>query len=1011
MIDGKTGHNDARNPYPAALPSARRHYLTIVFSDLSNSTRIAGSVEAEDYADLLDALREAYQAVIPGHGGTIVQINGDGVLAIFGYPETSECDARKATEAALDLHAAVRNLSGSRFAAVGGLRLHTGIHSGLVLVHSGDEVRGRFELLGSATNIASRLSHAAKADEILVSEATLGPERAFFRTSERRYLDLKGKDRPIAAFQVIGRTPVTTRFAATVRSGLTPFIGRETELGALKRGLGEAMAGETRFIAIAAPAGVGKTRLAEELIGHAYAKGCQVHRGECEAGAEPLRPFREILKSIVGDALPPALDPELDAHRPALLHMLGLSPGVERPTAEAIGSAVGGFIGRLTRQVPLLLFIDDWQWADDASRQLMGALRNLGGRLLLLVTERTGPAEDKPIAGAEVLHLAPLSDMETGRTVMCLLPSADPFVVADVCASSGGNPLFIEELCHAVAYGGDEERPHSGTAWLDILIQSRFARLPEARAGLVRTAAVIGTVIPAWLLELTTGRGQEDEDVKRLADEDFIFPGEREGTFRFKHGITRDVIYDSVGLHERQALHLRIADVLRRRGAEVGEEEFIEPLAYHYGAGGDAAKTVHYAELAGNKAMAVSSLDRAQAQYRAALDALDRMPPSDEGAERWGRIAQRFGLAGVFDPSPDQLPVFRRAVERAHLHGDRAALAWAEYWLGYINYALGESARAIGHCERALDAAREVGDDRLAVQIRATLGQARAAACDYERALALLDEAIAVKDRHRTGARPPIGFAYSLACKGFALGDLGRFAEAYACFEEAMAAVRGAQHEVEGSVLCQRSAVCLWQGRMDDALVFAREAEQVSQRVKTLYLYAMSRALGGYARWVEDGAADAVQAIVEATHWLEASGRGQFISLNYGWLADVMVKGGRISEGRRYAARALLRGRKHDRLGEAMACRAMARAAAAGHGRQPAGYYLARAMDAAQVRGAPHEIAANRLCQAEIAPATGDRRGAISFLAQAQPTFAALGMQWHARQAEWLGAELGRPGR
>ena len=169
--------------------------------------------------------------------------------------------------------------------------------------------------------------------------------------------------------------------------------------------------------------------------------------------------------------------------------------------------------------------------------------------------------------------------------------------------------------------------------------------------------------------------------------------------------------------------------------AQLAEDEPVEALAYHFAGGGDAAATALYAELAGDKAMAVSALDRAQAHYRAALTALDRLPAEAGAAERWDRIAQSFGLAGVFDPSRDQLPIFERALERARARRDRTAAARAQYWLAYIYYGLGEPVIAIRYCERALAALRDAPDDPLAVQVRATLGQAKAAAGDYEAAL------------------------------------------------------------------------------------------------------------------------------------------------------------------------------------------------------------------------------------------------------------------------------------
>ena len=415
----------------------------------------------------------------------------------------------------------------------------------------------------------------------------------------------------------------------------------------------------------------------------------------------------------------------------------------------------------------------------------------------------------------------------------------------------------------------------------------------------------------------------------RLTEQDLIYPGEQRGTLRFKHGIARDVIYHSVGLHQRKALHKRIAETLKQQASSGLEEEFYEPLAYHYAASGQSAEAARYAELAGDKAMTASALDRAQIHYLAALQAIDLSEMSDDKYRRWMQIAQRLALACVFDPSREQLEVLRRAVDLAVGHHDVEATARAEYWTGYIYYALGESGQAVPHLEIALKHARSVGDARLAKQIGATLGQACAAACEYDKAIVLLDEAIDAKRKHRRSNRPAVGFAYTLACKASVLGDRGKFEEAYQCFDEALAAICGSGHEVEGSVLCWRSGVLLWQGRWEDARHSALGAQRVAERVKSHYLYAMSLSLGAYATWRREGVAASLQTIVDATSWLEGRERGLFISLNYGWLAEGMVAVKRWRAARRHAAYALTRGRSHDRIGEAMAFRAMARASAA----------------------------------------------------------------------------------
>lgn len=1016
--------------------SARRRYLTILFADLSDSARLAAAMEAEDYADLLARLRRAFDEVIPKHGGTIVQILGDGVLASFGYPEAREDDGRRATEAALDLHDLVRRLQPDfPLAAKHALRLHTGIHSGLVLLDEGDALSGRMRLFGNAVNIAARLSSAAETDQILVSQETLGAESHFFQTDAGHVVTLQGIADPVTALGIIGRAPVGTRFEARSKRGLTPFVGRRAELGTLMQNLNDTIAGKPRFVAMVAPAGLGKTRLAEEFLARAAALDCQIHRGYCESylSAEPMQPFLQMLRTLGGLnygmsaalaaeglqetllRIAPALIPGL----PVLLRALSLSlpapgeKGAARSAPENTASAMAKLFEALAAAKPVVLFIDDWQWADAATRQILGAIRGLDhcSILVLLATREPAPG-DIGLRDAQIVNLIPFSGEEADRTIAQLLPGWNTFTVAEIRDYAGGNPLFVEELCHSAAHDHPDRRSGralSGKAWLDKLIEARVERLPAPQIELVRTAAVIGNVIPIRVLESITGCGADHPLVLALAEQDLIYPGEQQGTLRFKHGIARDVIYESVGLRQRKAMHMQIAEALRQLVSSGLEEELYEPLAYHYAAGGQATEAARYAELAGDKAMAASALDRAQVQYLAALAAIDLIEPSASNYQRWMVIVHRLALASVFDPSWERVEVLLRAVDLAAAHDDRHARARAEYWVGSNLYALGESGQAIRHLDIALDCALCVDDAPLLTAIRATLGQACAAACDYDKAIMLLDEAVNVGHAHRSRSRPGMAFAYALACKASVLGDRGLFDEAEQCFDDALAGIRGAGHEVEGSILCLRSCVLLWQGRWDDARQCALDAQQVAERVKSLYLYAMSLSLGAHAAWTAYGSTASLQALADATSWLESRERGLFISLNHGWLAQGMAAAKQWQAARQHAARALSRGRRQDRIGEAMACRAMARASAAGQSRKPAQHYLTLAMDNALSRGSPHEMAVTQLCDAEIRAARGERAGTAALLDKAEAAFEAMKMAWHLGSARRLRRELETP--
>ncbi len=964
---------------PQRLESEPRRHLAILFTDLSDSTRLSGSMEAETYAELQDDVRLAFRDVVAKYRGTINQFQGDGLQALFGNPQATEHDGRRATEVALEVHERVRALR-AKYAPHGvpDLAVHSGIHAGLILARQGDEMAGRFEIFGPAPGIAKHLSDIAERDEILVSEETLGPGSHFFHTSERRLVSLKGREKPLAIHRILARTSLRTRFEAHAQRGLVPFIGRSAELRWLEEALERVGAQQPRFVAISAPAGVGKTRLAEEFLRRAAASNCTVSRGYCDSdlSAEPLQPFLQMLRSRFG----------------------------RRDAPEQTVAAVRDVFATAALTQPQVLFIDDWQWADDATRQVVYAIRDLP-KLPILLVAATRPLElgDAQLTAADLLELAPFTDAEADATIGQLLPSADPFVTNEIRRYAGGNPLFIEELCHSVAGAGPSaglDPVRGGSAWLETLIESRIARLPVEQGEILSAAAVIGNVVPTWLLESLTGCNGHHPLVQGLAVHDLLFPGESGATLRFKHGITRDVVYGAIGLQKRRAMHRDIAGLIRGRAEPGGEAEACEALACHYAGAAEFAEAARYADMAGDKAMAASSIDGAKTQYRAALHMLDRLPPAPEHYKAWRSIVRRLGLATVFDPSRGEVEVFALAVARARDHHDAAGLAYAEYWLAYVNYALGESRAAVEHCELALQSATAVGDERLIAQVRTTLGQALAAAGDYPGALNLLGDAATASRDRPTGARHSSSIAYSLACKASVLGDLGRFAQAHPCFEEALDALPWRGHEVEGSVLCWRSGVNLWQGRWQAAREDALAAHRIAARVKSLYLFATSRGLGAYAEWkLEPGRPQSLRDMADAASWLESRDKNLFVSLSYGWLAEAMGAEGRRAEARGYAACALRRSRKRDWIGAAMASRAMARLAAADRDWNAADRHLGMAEKVARTRDSAHEQACNELCRAEIAHARGSRLIALACVERAMEAFESMRMQWHLAQA------------
>lgn len=998
--------------------AARRRYLTVLFADLCDSTQIGNHMEAEAYFEMLHAVRTCCREVIERHGGQIARIQGDGVLAIFGFPESREDDGRRAVEAALELHEAVASLPFVNPVQTGaGLRLHSGVHTGLTLVGSGDMERGRFDILGAVPNAAAAIASAAGVNEIFVSAATLGPDAHFFEVNRQTGIPISGLVDPVIVSNVIGRAGIRRRFEAQMARGTAPLIGRESTLSILRDALRDTSTNRARTVMISGEAGLGKSRLIEEVLRPESVSGFRVMRGFCEnyLGAEALQPFKQILRGhfgIGGDDPNPLETVSHDSGAEAALQAARSLVDPRGQVSETGGvptTILRDFFDVLGRERPILLVIDDWQWADEATATAYEAICELSRPLLFLLATRGQLAV--PFGDGDVvpIKLQPLGETDSARIIRHHLPGADPFLVEEILGLAEGNPLFIEEICHSVAdnrSGRPPEGSVGGGVWLRSLIETRVANLDSELLALVEVAAVLGNVFSAGLFERIAGMSRDDPRLKALAHQDLLFAGEQPGTLRFKHVIARDVIHETIGRERRHELHGLAAQALIVEEADSGRESASELLAYHCAGAERWRDAALHSEKAGDRAMAAFALDRARTQYMAALHALDRTEPFNSATDlQWCGIAQKLGMACVFDPLAlsDGIATFERGAVLAERSGSLQDRARSAYWLGYVCYAKGLAGRAVRHCEQALTFAGACRDQRLAAQVTATLGQALAAAAEYDRALPLFEDSLSAK---RSSARPgssvAVGSAYTLACKGSVLGDRGEFVAAEACFAEALQLLGDSRHQVVSSVNNWIAAVYMWQGRWQDAITVLDRSIGVAEHVRSRHLLAMSNAQRGYCLWMSKGDVAGLDAIAQSIEWIEDR-RGAFLSsLLYGWMVEGAVARGDLPTARRHGARLLMRARQREHVGEPMGCRALARDAAARGQGQVAERYLRRAESAARRRSSAHEAAHNLLCRAEVYAGGGDMPAARAGMESALAEYDRMEMTWYAARAREL---------
>ena len=548
---------------PLAAPvvlEERRKTVTILFADLVESTELAEALDPESLRRVLDGYFAAARRAIEGHGGTIEKFIGDAVMAVFGVPVAHEDDALRAVRAAVDTRAAVVALSEAVEREHGlELDLRIGINTGDVYV--GDPGHGGL-VTGNAVNVAKRIEQAAPSGSIMLGAATLELVRDAVRVKAVK----PRKEKPLPAFRLLELVAGAPSVARYLEAEL---VGREDELRRLLAVFEEAKREPpSQVVAVVGEPGIGKTRLANELIA-LVEREATVLTGRCVSYGEGATylPLREMVESLdLGTVLATAEDAELVTQR--VLELVGLAEGTA-PAGEGAW-AVRRLFEALGRERPLLLVFEDVHWAEPTLLDLIEQLaERASGPILAVCIARPELLDERPSWAERALVLEPLAEDES-VALLASLPGGDELTaearqrIVDVTA---GNPLFAEQLFAYVDERGPEvldDVPPS----VEALLESRLDLLAADERTLLQRAAVVGREFThRALVDLSpaeaaaTLSGHLFELVRKGLVRPARAPGGEEA-FRFHHVLVRDVAYNGLPKADRARLHERYADLL-----------------------------------------------------------------------------------------------------------------------------------------------------------------------------------------------------------------------------------------------------------------------------------------------------------------------------------------------------------------------------------------------------------------------------------------------------------------
>jgi class 3 adenylate cyclase/tetratricopeptide (TPR) repeat protein len=971
----------------SALEGERKH-VTVLLADLKGSMELLAERDPEEARQLLDPVLERMMEAVHHYEGTVNQVMGDGIMALFGAPLAHEDHALRACYAALRMQEQVGRY-GDEIQRTHGipLQIRIGLNSGEVVVRSiGSDLHMDYSAVGQTTHLAARMEQMAKPGSILLTPATRRLVEGYVQLRSLGPATVKGLGEPVEVFELTGAAPGRSRLQVAASRGLTPFIGRESELDQLRGALEQARGGHGQVVALVGEAGVGKSRLAWELAHNHRADGWLVLEASAVAYGKttPLLPVIDLLRAyfglqahddvrriqekLTGKLL--ALDEALRRELPALQSLFDV-PVEDAPWAvlgpdlrrQRVRDAVRRLLLRESRVQPLLLVLEDLHWADAESQRLLDALvESLPSHPVLLLANYR-PEYGHAWGGKSYytqIRLDPLPP-ESAETFLETLLGGDPGLAplrTLLIGRAQGNPFFLEESVRALvetgALVGERGRYRLARAVpvvevpasIQAILAARIDRLSPEDKGLLQSAAVIGRDVPLGLLGAITELPEDDlvRGLERLQAAEFVYETRLfpDAEYTFRHALTHEVAYGGLLGERRRALHAKVVAAIER---------------------------LHAGRLAEHRDRLVHHAFRAEAWSKALAYLRDL-----------GEVASEDEIDRVMGSGPES----------------PGRLWWA-----------GAHARALRAAERDLAVAASFGNFGGRIVASCRLGQAHHALGDHGRAADVLRQTAG----SLTGdlAREQFGMAafpavFARSYLAWALAEQGEFAEGTAVGLEALEIAESADHAYSrGHIAFGLGTHYVVQGRPDLAIPLLERAVVLVRMAHVPFLIPFLVGPLGAAYALADQLDRALPLLEQAVEQGLSMNLRAHHALRLAWLARARLAAGRSGLALEHARRAADLARECGERGEEAVARAvLADIAAQAEGADVPAVEAAyrEALAVAEGLGMRPLAAQCHLGLGRFRRRAGDPREARAALAAARTAFAAMGMACWLSRAE-----------
>ena len=826
----------------AALEGERK-IVTVLFADIKGSMDIMERLDPEEAKQLIDPCLQRMMDAVHRVEGTVNRILGDGIMALFGAPLALEDHAQRALSAALLMHEAVARYALELREHHGiSLQIRVGVNTGEVVVRTiSNNLYMDYSAVGHAVGLATRMESLATPGSTLVTFSAYRLAHDFFHFAARGTVKVKGVKEPLETYELLGPGPSRSRLAARATQGLSPFVGRVRELAQLHGILALASTGRGQVVSLVGEAGVGKSRLLEELKPALRARGYLLIEGAAfpYGKTRAYLPLIEMLKRYceLSDQDPPdlyreqvrgkltAVDVSLTQYIPVLLELLGIDSGdpqIANLPAEArlqkILEAIKRLIALQSRRQPVALLVEDLHWLDARSLTFLQALTTGVPALPVVLLYTYRPGDSYPWEAQSFVHRLQITPLQpdTSASLFTALVGTDSAVATlapVVCEQSGGNPFFLEEIIQSLVETGTlTGQPGAYTlarplpewtlpATIHGVLASRLDHLPPTLKTIVQTAAVIGREVARPLLARVAGLAEAELDqalttlqAREFLYETAVYP---DPVYTFKHALTQEVAYHEL-LHERRTLlHETVGAAIETLyGDRLAEQ--VTLLAYHYSRSANIDKALHYLHLAGQRAFDLYADTDAVHFWEEHLRLLTTLPANSDRDRH--EVRTRIHLINVLSrqgtddgPARAQFDAAEAACQRLN---DSRLLAELHATLAVAYVLWGRPRPGLTHASTAKRLADSLNDLHLKVITHGPLAHLLWIAGRFSEGLHVAEEGLELV-RHLGLLNEQMGFvAYPyvqcLAIAGACRGFLGDFVQGTSALQEA--ATSAAQH-------------------------------------------------------------------------------------------------------------------------------------------------------------------------------------------------------------------------